>query len=205
MIRFIAIHHFGAPQHQPNADASRLSERDINETHKARWPNFSSQIDLKDFSKNYIGYNFIVWPSQERGGVRQYRPIGAETAANKGHNFDTISICMACNTNYSEPNEYQRVETSKLILKLFNRNFEGIVVVPNTTFDLHISRIVPHRFLQPDTECYGHKLPIDWGQKLVINYLNQRISWIQTLLQKMRQASLKVGGGSRGCLDNARG
>ena len=205
MIKYIGLHHFAGTQSNPNFDSSVLSEKDINETHRQRWPDFPSQIHLKDFSTNYIGYNFIVWPSKEKGGVRQYRPCGAETAANRGHNFDTISICFACNTNFSEPNEYQRTEAVNLILKLFRKDFEGIVVVPYTEFDLHISRIVPHRYLQPDTECYGRKLPFDWGQKLVVNYLNQKISFLQALLQKMKQRSFKVGGGSRGCLDNARG
>jgi hypothetical protein len=162
-MRYICIHHFGPKGSDPMSKTSSQTEREINEAHKIRWPDFPSQLN-----GSFIGYNFIIWPD---GTIKQYRYIGEETAAQKGHNFDAISICLA--GNFTKGVELPTLEQKiKLrgVLQAFINGFSPLDYkgMPGTTVNVAKERILPHRILQPNhTECYGSALSDTWAQDLI--------------------------------------
>lgn len=221
-MRYIGIHHFGPTGSNPLAKTSTQTEQEINLAHKVRWPDFPSKLN-----SSFIGYNFIIWPD---GTMKQFRYIGEETAAQKGHNFDTISICLAGNftKGVEMPTIMQKMKL-KGVLKEFLANQETYFskiehkVYPGTKFDLSKDRIHPHRILQPNhTDCYGSVLSDKWAQELITeitpttppietnekqvlmekiaSLLRQVGQLLQALLNKKKQL------GSFGqCLDDVRG
>jgi hypothetical protein len=154
-IKYIAIHHFGPPN--PN-----LNLRQLSNAHKSRWPDFPSKLrpDL------FVGYNFIIWKS---GEWTQCRYIGEETAAQIGHNFDAVSICLEGDFSKGvKPTPAQQETLKKLVRAIVEgRTAEmGIAIYPGTKRLLIEKRnVLPHRVLQPGhTECYGNSLTNDWAQ-----------------------------------------
>lgn len=153
-INYIGVHHF----------AGNLTLKQVNDEHHNRWPELPSELrpDL------WVGYNFIVWKD---GTWTQCRFIGEETAAQKGHNFDTVSICLAGNftRGIELPTDAQKTALKWLILSVIGGNPGGLglAVKAGTTVDVKPENILPHRVLQPNhTECYGNALTDDWAQKV---------------------------------------
>lgn len=158
MIKNIGLHHFGPPS--PNLTLSQL-----NTAHKARWPDFPSELrpDL------FVGYNFVIWKD---GSWLQARFVGEETAAQKGHNFDTVSICLQGDFSVGKdsPTPAQISTLAWLMRMLVSGNpvGEGIKVKSGTVLDINQKDIYPHRILQPNhTECNGSSLADDWGKNLI--------------------------------------
>src|SRR3990167_4334029 len=86
-IKELALHHTGGLLNNPFYSSRHFTAEYVNQLHKQRW-NFKSSL-----GKNG-GYNLFY----ELDGKRtQFRAIGEETAAQKGHNFDVISVCFAGN------------------------------------------------------------------------------------------------------------
>ena len=79
-IKYIYIHHSAISQWAAQFDT-------IDNYHRQKW-GFVSSLGL------YGAYNYLI---EKMGQVRQYRAEGEETAAQRGHNFDSISICVAGN------------------------------------------------------------------------------------------------------------
>lgn len=154
-IKNIAVHHTGGTASNPHASSAHLTPHDINEYHRQRW-NFESSFIPGSFG----GYNFIYDPKTRQ--VHQFRAIGEETAAQIGHNFDTISICIIGNfairpgTSLTVDRMTKQMEDdiTLLLLKLLNGTTD-FIVAPDTVIDLAKSRVHPHRYFQPTTECYG--------------------------------------------------
>ncbi len=161
----IAVHNFGPSlAANPLSKSQHLTEENINSAHRNRWPEFRSELN-----GSYIGYNVVIYPN---GELRQYRFAGEETAAQKGHNFDTFSICLAGNfTNGVElPTFEQRGRLKSLLTGLLTGKVEsiGIKVKSGTTFGFTRNAIHPHRVLQPNhTSCYGSALSDSWARDLV--------------------------------------
>jgi len=197
-IKYIAVHAFGGLAHDPKAKTAHLTEKHINEAHKQRWPDFPSKLN-----GSYIGYNVIIWPD---GSFKQFRMVGEETAAQKGNNFDTISICLA--GNFTQGVESPTIEQEKTLRRLCKNILNSgislideLVVHPSATIACSSSRIYPHRVLQPNhTECYGSALSDDWARLIVlaketedekqktIDELRAQI----TILQQIIQVLLKI-------------
>src|SRR5687767_8209126 len=88
-IRWIGIHHSGGIGNRYYASSQYLTANDVNNAHRQRWPNFPSELNGM-----FMGYNFFI---DVTGKITQGRYIGEETAAQKGSNKNTISICLAGN------------------------------------------------------------------------------------------------------------
>lgn len=123
----------------------------------------------------YGGYNFAYDPKTRV--FHQFRAIGEETAAQRGYNFDTISICII--GNYSrvagttvpvDPmTETIERDIAKFIYDLIEGDHDWLVVT-DTKIDLSITRVHPHRFYQMNTECYGMALNDRWITDVLARY-----------------------------------
>lgn len=165
----IGIHNFGGLASNPLASTQDTPIESINLAHKARWPEMKSALG------SWIGYNLVILPS---GGVVQTRLIGEETCAATGSNFNTFHICLA--GNFKDGSRDVPIEAQKNTLKNilnaavgsgsgYGLKLMGIKVAPFTNMNFSISRIYPHRVLQPNhTECYGNSLPDDWARRLIL-------------------------------------
>jgi len=71
----------------------------INLYHKQKW-DFESSLGY------YGGYNYLIEPN---GDLKQYRADGEEQAAQYGHNFDTLSVCLAGNFEIQFPTLKQQI------------------------------------------------------------------------------------------------
>jgi len=186
-IKYIGIHHFGPSTPTGKfLKSSHLTEDNINNAHRQRWPDFPSEMTGK-----YIGYNCIIYPN---GEMKQYRYIGEETAAQKGHNFDTVSICLAGNftKGVELPTPEQRLRLKSLLGALLSGRLGsmGLEVKTGTTLNLSATRVVPHRVLQPNhTECYGSGLSDGWAKDLIIpmNEEMERQKMLATILHLCRK------------------
>jgi hypothetical protein len=150
IMKYVAMHHSGGLANDKYAPSQHLKWENINEAHRQRW-NFKSSLGF------YGGYNFFV---EKDGTIKEFRAIGEETAAQLGHNFDTISICVAGNfivkngVPVEVPTDEQKASVFQLALTSFAPSGDdaGFVVAPNTTIDFNMSRVHHHSFYS-STEC----------------------------------------------------
>ncbi len=169
----VGIHHFGPIGTNALSKSAHQVESQINNAHRNRWPDFPSELN-----SSYIGYNAIIWPD---GHMTQYRFVGEETAAQKGHNFDTLSICIAGNfTKGVEVPTFAQTTKLKNVL-------QGLVefqVKPGTTYSFAKERVYPHRVLQPNhTSCYGDSLSDTWARDFVFENDEERKKMLITLIE----------------------
>jgi len=172
-MKFLSIHHTGGYKGNSYASTKHLTVEDINTAHAARWWDFPSQIKFSNGRNIYIGYNFVILPN---GHHFQARPCGAETAAQRGFNFNTISICLIGNfTRGVDTPTLEQIKKLQFLMELFVMNnyasyiTNGLSILPNTKIDITPARIHPHRFFSP-TSCYGN-LPNNWARKLISEHL----------------------------------
>jgi len=133
----------------------------INLYHKQKW-DFVSKLGF------FGGYNYLIEPD---GELRQYREDGEEQAAQKGHNFDTLSVCLAGNFDKQFP-------TLKQALRL--RSF---LVDKLEEYDLKPEDIMLHREVRP-TSCPGKNVGRPYLLKLVQDhYLHDtKVAILQKLI-----------------------
>lgn len=132
----IVVHH--------SADSYKGSQFDkINTYHKTKFNLISS-------TGFYGGYNYLL---ERDGTIKQYRPDGEETAAQKGYNFDSLSICMAGNFDIEMPTQKQ-VSSLRQFLKS-----------KMLKYNIPTDMIMPHRSLG-QTSCYGNNLTDDWAKHI---------------------------------------
>ena len=194
MIRYIAIHHSGGTKSNPLATGVNTTFHQINEAHKQRWPDFPSELN----PNWYVGYNFLLFRD---GNLVQTRLIGEETAAQVGHNLDSVSICLIGNftKGVDIPTFEQKTTLRNLLVNLLTTR-QNVKIKQGCTFDLNASRIVAHRNLQLDTECFGSSLPDSFGRDLVGEYvtlLQKLLIHFTTLLNLFK--SSKLGNKGRAC------
>jgi len=171
VLRYIAVHHSGGTQYNPLASTSHTTHEQINKYHK----------DFFDFPSSipgeWGGYNFGYSPITRE--FHQFRPLGEETAAQRGWNFNTISLCIYGNymkipgssLSVDRMDEYIERDIALFILKLINKDHGLWKIKPYTQFDLSISRVHAHRWFQPTTtECYGTALTDSWVQNILARY-----------------------------------
>lgn len=121
----IALHHTSVSRSR-----QKYQLRAVNRYHKQKW-------DMKSALGWYVGYNYFI----DVDGTTTYtRKIGEETMAQRGHNFDTISICLA--GNFSE--EYPLSKQNSSLRALMKEIKETYPSIKTTT----------HRALG-DTNCPG--------------------------------------------------
>jgi len=162
-IKNIAVHHTAG-----NFDTLHS----INMSHKQRWIDLPSEMrpDL------WIGYNIIIW---KNGDWTQCRFIGEETAAQKGHNKDTASICLAGNFSTGLPTDAQKNTLRTLALNIIEQNAYMLSVKRGTVLNIPPQNIFPHRVLQKTTECFGKNLADDWALKTVYPLKEKEVPFVQ--------------------------
>lgn len=201
-LKNIVIHHFGGTDADPLAKTGHLTEQDINNAHRSRWPDFPSE-----FNDSHIGYNAILFRD---GTLKQFRYIGEETAAQKSHNLDSVSICLAGNftQGVEVPTIEQKMKLKSVIQALLDNAPErvGLQTKVGTILNLSRDRIYPHRALQPTTDCYGRGLSDSWARELVSllseeetkrNLLITLIGLYQKLIELLKKQ--KLGNQVRPC------
>lgn len=157
-IKNIGVHHF----------AGNLTLPQLNNLHRSEWPELPSKLrpDL------WVGYNFVIWKD---GTYLQCRYIGEETAAQRGHNLDTVSICLA--GDFTVGKDSPTFEQKKTLVWLIQNlvgaspqdmgSMSTLKCLPSTLMYISKDNIFPHRVLQPNhTECYGSSLDDNWAKNL---------------------------------------
>jgi len=175
MINKIAIHHSGGLGKNNSASTQHLRAGHVNNAHRSRW-NYISQLG------KYGGYNFFI---DEIGSITQFRAIGEETMAQIGHNFDTVSICLAGNFNkgIDKPTKNQ-IQSFKNIMISLMEGKHNWKVAPDTKISIGWGSVYPHRVLQKNgTQCCGTSIPDNWGRMFVIDYLSTKLGIMKSILQ----------------------
>jgi len=177
---YIAIHHTGGMGNNNLASSQHLNAVDINQAHRQKW-NFPSEY----VRASYGGYNFFI---DAKGNLTQMRAIGEETAAQKGHNFNTTSICLAGNfmKGVDTPTQAQKDALKMLLITLYEGKPEvfklkDIVLVPDVVLNYSVARIKPHRWFT-QTDCNGDSLPDSFGSDFIVEYLESQHRLFNPLL-----------------------
>lgn len=183
----ICIHHSGGLGFDNYASTAILTFNDINQAHKERW-NFKSSLGY------YAGYN-VVYDPKDRS-FTQARALGEETCAQKGHNFDTFSLCIIGNYNLKPNGEivdtffpHTQMDVTNFLIDLCKGNYRGLTVAPDTTLRFRPNSIHPHRYYG-DTDCYGTGIRNEFFREQVELRYYPQISNLQKLLDSLRSAVL---------------
>lgn len=205
-IIYIAVHNSGGVANDQLASSAHLTAEKISRYHKQRW-NFPSKY-ITDERYRYAGYNAII---ERDGNLVWCRAIGEETAAQRGHNFDTFSVCIIGNFNRQGwPNpvsvdtvtEAQHTTHKRLLTALAEHRLKDVnaVVVPGTQYRFSAARIHPHRFYQA-TQCYGTSLSNTWAQGIVLDHYAKKYGFSRnivhifvSILDRLRIKYPSVGG-----------
>jgi len=180
-IRHIAIHHSGGTQSNRFASSRNITWQQINAYHRDKWY-FKSEIIPNSFG----GYNLFYSPVTRK--VHQFRAIGEETAAQWGHNFDTISLCIGGNYTKGSPDHLteQNIEDIGAILGALLTGTHHWHIKRGTEIDLSPQRIRPHRHFQSSTECYGNGLSDGFFLSSLIRRYYKWTGWHPILLAMLR-------------------
>ncbi len=102
----------------------------------------------------FVGYHRVI----EANGVVRYARLDTERDADAlGHNYDSLSVCLAGNFDVNAPTPAQAAKLGALLshwCKLWG---------------LEDSEIFPHRRFNP-TSCYGARLSDNWAQLIYLKY-----------------------------------
>jgi len=201
----IVAHHSGGLGINNQASTRHLTPYQIATHHKNKW-NFPSKF-ITDPVLKYGGYNAIY--DVKTCTFHQCRGIGEETAAQRGHNSDTFSLCIIGNYNKSTRSSFSvdpitdimEQDIAIYLQHLINGNKLGLVVASNTRMNFAVSRTYAHRFFS-STECYGTYLSDNWIRNLLIKnrpvdvydvdkavILRERLKLIQLLLKAYSQVA----------------
>jgi hypothetical protein len=171
MIKYISVHHTGGLGVDNFASTDFLTASDIDKAHAQRWSCFTSSLGHDG------GYNFFI----EKGGTwTQFRAIGEETAAQRGFNFNTISICLAGNFTrkgndfVNVPSLEQKQILRFLISTILANNEEiynrvGIKIARGTEINVSPYAVHPHRWFG-NTSCYGNALSDSWARDFALDF-----------------------------------
>lgn len=169
-IKYIAVHHVGGLLNNPFYSSLGMKAEDVERGHKERW-GFKSEMD------RYGGYNAFL---DSENLLTQFRLIGEETAAQKGHNFDTISLCLS--GNFTIDPTSRRMVDQPIQKEKLGEILDWMV----TNLGIKVENIVAHRFLGW-TDCYGTGLTNSWAREALFEYrakreMRQKISALQQLI-----------------------
>jgi len=87
------------------ASTQRTQFSFVNSLHQKRWSRFKSELGY------FGGYNFLI---EKDGTIRQYRKVGEELAAHKGHNSTKGAICLAGDLTKEPATRQQEASLEKL-------------------------------------------------------------------------------------------
>ena len=134
MIKYIIIHHT-AVSRMLNPDQWKQTDA----YHKQKF-NMLSSLGY------WGGYNYEI---SAGGSIKQFRADGEETAAQVGHNKDSISICMDLNGDIEMPTEAQ----IQALKSLVRQKMKAYMILP--------SNVVSHRRFSPKS-CPGKLISDQW-------------------------------------------
>ena len=130
-MKYLVLHHTAV-----HSTTSQLNG--VNNYHKDKW-------NMKSTLGWYVGYNYFIDIS---GKATNTRDVGEETMAQVGHNFDSISVCLAGNFNEEVPSEAQ------------NRSLRALIKIIK---ELHPEIILKlHRDVQYNRTCPGKLLTLEY-------------------------------------------
>lgn len=134
----IALHHTAVSRSR-----QKYQLRAVNRYHRQKW-------NMKSVLGWYVGYNYFI----DVDGTTTYtRKIGEETMAQKGHNFDTISICLA--GNFSEEYPLSKQNSSlRVLIKEIKQRYPQI-------------KTMTHRVLQSNRICPGTLFTDEYMQSIL--------------------------------------
>ena len=115
----------------------------VNRYHKNKW-------EMKSKLGWYVGYNYFI---DVNGRMTPTRQEGEETMAQKGHNFDSISICLAGDFVVEYPSNVQ-IDALVDLMKEIRGRYPSI-------------KIVGHRALQANRTCPGKLMSKKYIDELV--------------------------------------
>ena len=138
--KYIIVHHSAAEKPDPQFES-------INQWHKAR--GFAvSELGY------YVGYHLVI---EKDGTKRRARNDLERDCDALGHNFDSLSVCLAGNLNISKPTTAQEIALADL-LAYWCREYK----MPYT-------EIKPHRAVG-QTSCYGTNVPDSWAAYITLQH-----------------------------------
>ena len=153
--RKIIVHH--------TADASRGPQLGkVNQDHRKKWE-FRSSLG------SYVGYHYFI---EKDGAVWQTRDEREEGAHTRGHNLDSIGICLAGDFDLESPTGNQKLSLVKVVDRLAK-----IYQIP--PYEIH-----PHRLFAA-TSCYGLRLSDSWAREEYRSYLIADLSHLLTILKAL--------------------
>ena len=159
-IKYLVVHHTSVP-HRHNPDQWIQT----NAYHKQQFGMLSSL-------GFYGGYNYEIAAD---GSIKQLREDGEETAAQKGHNKDSLSFCLDGDFDSEMPTSAQIASLGKLLDEKMKK------------YSIPADNIVPHRKFANKT-CYGLLLADDWARNIALNYqLEQARSLLASLWEKFKE------------------
>jgi len=194
-ITYIALHNTGGIGNDRLATSHHLTASDIDRAHRDRW-NMQSSLG------HYGGYNFYI---EKNGTLTQLRAIGEETMAQRGYNFNCVSICLAGNFLVEKPTKEQELRLKQLLLQLVTKDTRGIIVAEGVGLDISVANINPHRHYQTGTEC--NALPDTWGRSLLVEHIKQTIGLLASYVVALQQLigllklkkELRLAGDDKSC------
>lgn len=155
----VITHHCGGTDANPLADSSFATVNDVNEWHKARWPEFVSRRGFN------VGYHYFI---QKNGKVTQTRDHDEEGAHVIGMNSKSIGVCFAGNFDVTLPTDEQMTAWYNLYAELLKK-------YPNIP-------TYPHRKYATKT-CHGRLLKDNhFAVKYQVFTLTERIAQLRALL-----------------------
>jgi N-acetyl-anhydromuramyl-L-alanine amidase AmpD len=145
--KYIIVHHTGGTDADPAADTSAHTFEIVDAWHR-KDPN----VWLGHYSSmgRAIGYHYFI---EKNGRMTQGRADTDEGAHCKGHNLDSIGVCLAGNFDVTLPTEAQIAALKELLIK------------KTAQWSIQPSQVVPHRAFAEKT-CYGTNLSYSWAQTL---------------------------------------
>lgn len=149
----IIVHHTGGTDRLPRTSTAHHTVDIIDETHKTRWPGFTSKV-FKNKNKEFyhVGYHFVIEKDGKTTQTRGFSETGAHCI---GMNTSSIGICLTGNFDVEMPSNAQ--------IKAFKKLYNKIVKqYPN----LHPQDIVPHRRYATKS-CFGDLLPDNYFSGII--------------------------------------
>lgn len=150
--QYILIHHSAANAPTPQFAA-------INEWHKAR-----------DFVPSaagwFVGYHKVI---EKDGTVVTARADTERDCDALGHNFDSLSVCMAGDFDVSDPTPAQIASLGKVLIAWHKK------------WGINADKMFPHRHFAAKS-CYGSRLPTYWG---AIVFLRAMVAQLQPQLAQL--------------------
>lgn len=138
--KYIIVHHSAAAAPMPQFDS-------INKWHKDR------DFPLSTLGY-FVGYHRVI---EADGTVRIARLDTERDCDSFGHNYDSLSVCLAGNLDLNEPTVAQVNALGALLSHWC------------TLWGLEAEEVFPHRRFNP-TSCYGAKVSDNWARLVYLKH-----------------------------------